>query len=292
MSILVAGRTGQVARALAQRAAQRGLPLIALGRPELDLENTANLANTLRGHAPRVVINAAAYTAVDKSEDDAGRAFAINAAGAEAVARAAADLGAAFIQVSTDYVFAGDKPELYDEEDATGPTGVYGASKLAGERAVATAHPGSIIVRTAWVYDGAGANFVRTMLRIATTRDEVSVVSDQMGCPTYASDLADALLTIAQTPTTPGVFHCAGAGETNWADFAHAIFEEAGTRGGPTATVTRISTAEYPTRAKRPANSRLNCAKLGRVYGVRMRPWREALAACIDEVAAAGWVVQ
>lgn len=292
MSILVIGRTGQVARALARRAEQRGFSLTALGRPEADLEHPDGIEGVICALAPRVVVNAAAYTAVDNAEGDAGRAFAINAIGAEAAARAAAQIGAPFIQVSTDYVFAGDKPTPYDEEDATNPMGVYGASKLAGERAVMAAHPNAIVVRTAWVYDGAGANFVRTMLRLAAARDDVSVVADQLGCPTSANDLADALLAIAQAPVSPGTYHCVGAGATSWAGFAEAIFEEARARGGPTALVKPISTAEYPTRAKRPANSRLNCAKLGRVYGVQMRPWRKALAACMDDIAAAGWGVQ
>lgn len=291
MNILVLGRTGQLARALTRRAAQRGLVVTALGRPELDLGNSASLDRAVRKRAPSVIINAAAYTAVDNAEADAERAFAINAVGAEVSAKAAREVGASFIQVSTDYVFSGDKPAPYGEEDPAAPTGVYGASKLAGERAVLAAHPDAVVVRTAWVYDSGGVNFVRTMLRLATTRDEVPVVADQVGCPTYAGDLADVLLAIAQAPT-PGVYHCAGAGETSWAGFAQAIFEEAGARAGPIAAVKAISTAEYPTRAKRPANSRLDCAKLERVYGVRMRPWREALAACMDEIAGTGWDLQ
>lgn len=290
MSILIIGRHGQVARQLMQQAAARGLEASVLARPEFDLERPQVEAISARG--PRVIINAAAYTAVDRAETESARAYAINAEGAAAVARAAAGIGAALIHVSTDYVFSGDKPAPYLEDDPTGPTGVYGASKLAGEQSVREHHPGAIIVRTAWVYDAEGANFIRTMLRLAKSRPEISVVADQRGNPTSAADLASALLDLAARPEQAGVYHCAGTGDTTWAEFAQAVFATAEALGGPRAAVRPIATKDYPTPAKRPANSRLDCSKLARDYGVRLRPWQEGVAACVEQIAAARWSVE
>lgn len=291
MKILVIGRGGQVARALVRRAAAQGIALETLGRPEFDLGRPHNARAMIAARKPDVVINAAAYTAVDMAEGDEATALAINATGAESVARAAAEIGAPVIQISTDYVFSGEETEPYLETDRVGPATAYGRTKLAGEHAVAAANPKAVIVRTAWVYDAAGANFVRTMLRVARLRPELGVVSDQRGCPTFADDLAGVLLTIARNPK-PGIVHCAGAGETSWSAFAEAIFALSAERGGPSAAVRPIPASDYPTPAKRPANSRLNCAKLAAEYGVTMRPWRDALAACIDEIAAGGWRVE
>ncbi len=290
--ILVIGRGGQLARALARRGAARGVALDVIGRPEIDLLTPETIAREITARRPNAVINAAAYTAVDKAEDDQEAARRINADAPEAMARAAAEIGAAFVQVSTDYVFAGDKDGAYIETDPVAPQGVYGATKLEGETRSLAANARTIVLRTAWVYDATGANFVRTMLRLASTRDELGVVADQRGCPTFADDLADAALSVALNPMHGGVYHCAGAGETTWAGLAEEIFAQSAARGGPSARVRHITTAEFPTRAKRPANSRLDCAKLAKDYGVGMRPWREALAACIDEIAAGGWRVQ
>lgn len=290
MSILVIGKQGQVARALVRRAAARKVEVQLLGRPEFDLERVDRAA--IAAHRPQVVINTAAYTAVDKAESDVDRAFLVNATAAEAIAAAAASANARVIQVSTDYVFSGDKPEPYLETDATAPASVYGRSKLAGEQGVLSANPHAAIVRTAWVYDASGTNFLRTMLRLAKTRAHLNVVADQRGCPTFASDLADALLTVATNDGVPGVYHAAGAGEVSWAEFAQEIFVQSAARGGPSAEVTPIPGSEYPTAAKRPTNSRLDCSKLAQNYGVRLRPWREALAHCVDEIAAGGWRVE
>ncbi len=289
---LVVGRNGQLARALVRRAAARGIALDVIGRPEIDLASPQQVADAIMARRPKAIINAAAYTAVDKAEDDRDQAHQINALAPEAMARAAADIGAAFVQVSTDYVFAGDKSGAYVESDPVAPNGVYGATKLEGEQRALAANAQTIVLRTAWVYDASGANFVRTMLRLATTRDELGVVADQHGCPTFADDLADAALAVALKPEHHGIYHCAGAGETSWAGFAEEIFAQSRARGGPSANVRAITTAAFPTRAKRPANSRLDCAKLASDYGVTMRPWREALAACMDEIAAGGWRVQ
>lgn len=287
MSLLIVGKNGQVARALAAGAAARKLSFNVIGRPEFDLA-------TLDGEIPtkaRAVINAAAYTQVDRAEDDIETARRVNGHALGALAHAATGAHV-FVHFSTDYVFAGDKASPYIETDPVAPINAYGASKLEGERATLANNPRSVILRTAWVYDAGGANFVRTMLRLAKTRDEVSVVADQRGCPTFAADLAGAALTIATEPRAYGVYHCVGAGETTWAEFAEEIFAQSRALGGPAAAVKRITTAEFPTRAKRPANSRLDCSKLEREYGVRMRPWREALAACMDEIARGGWSVE
>lgn len=290
--ILVVGRGGQLARALVRRGAVRGVALDVIGRPEIDLLAPETLAREIAARRPSALINAAAYTAVDKAEDEQEAARRINAEAPEMMARAAAEVGAAFVQVSTDYVFAGDKDGAYVETDPVAPQGAYGATKLEGETRSLAANTRTIVLRTAWVYDATGANFVRTMLRLASSRDELGVVADQRGCPTFADDLADAALSVALNPVQGGVYHCAGAGETTWASFAEEIFAQAAARGGPSANVRHITTAEFPTRAKRPANSRLDCAKLAKDYGVGMRPWRDALAACMDEIAAGGWRVQ
>jgi dTDP-4-dehydrorhamnose reductase len=290
VSIVVIGKNGQVARALARRAKAHGLALQCLGRDKFDLE--APNFDAIAALTPSIVINAAAYTAVDQAEREPERAFQINAVGAEAVAAAAERVGAACVQVSTDYVFSGDKSEPYVETDVTGPTGVYGASKLEGEQRVLAANPRAAIVRTAWVFDAQGKNFVRTMLRLARTRDEISVVADQRGSPTFADDLADALLCVARAQVRGEIYHCAGAGETTWAEFARAVFLEAETSRGPNARVLPIETSDYPTLAQRPTNSTLDCTKLALHHGVRMRPWRDALQQCIGEIAAGGWSVE
>ncbi len=291
MKLLVIGRNGQVARALAAQAAARGFELMTLARPEFDLEQPA--LGRIAEARPDVVINAGAYTNVDGAEKEPDRAMAINAHGAEAVARAVSDAGAALIHVSTDYVFDGAKAAPYTEEDATAPLGAYGASKLEGERRVRAAHPGALIVRTAWVFDARGANFVRAMLRLAKSRPRVDVVRDQIGNPTYAPDLAQALLSIAAARReNGGLYHCAGEGEVARDDLAREVFSLAAQRGGPATEVTSILSRDFPTPAERPLNSRLDCGKLKRDYNIALRPWREALAACMDEIAAGGWRVE
>jgi dTDP-4-dehydrorhamnose reductase len=289
----VIGRSGQVARALSRSAHGRGYAVAALGRPEFDLEHPEQLPALMSSYGPDVVINAAAFTAVDMAEEQRETAYRVNAEGAGKVAREASAAGAQVIHLSTDYVFSGLKPTPYVETDATEPLSAYGATKVEGECLVLAADPRAIVVRASWVYDASGKNFVRTMLRLAQSRTEVGVVSDQIGSPTFANDLADAVLTVAasavkgESPT--GVYHCAGAGETSWAGFAEAAFEFSRARGGPFAVVKPISTAEYPTAALRPANSRLDCSKLARDYDVKLPPWRASLEACVDEIAAGGW---
>ena len=285
MRIAVTGSKGQVATSLIERAGS-GVEVVALSRPAFDLEDRGAVIAELESARPDVVINAAAYTAVDKAEAEEPLADRVNGEGAGHVAEAAARLAVPLLHLSTDYVFDGKLDRPYREEDPTGPTGAYGSSKLIGEKLVAERCPDSVILRTAWVYSPFGANFVRTMLRLNETREEVGVVADQVGNPTSAFDIADALIAIAarakddSSPALRGVFHMTGAGEASWADFAEAIFRDAAARGRRLTRVKRISTADYPTPARRPANSRLDNEKLRRVYGLRLPEWRASLAAC------------
>lgn len=292
MKILVTGRAGQLARSLAERAgAYPQLSVMLSGRPDLDLERPETLAGAVAAAAPDLIINAAAYTAVDQAEDEPDRAFLVNAEAPGVLAEAAQRVGAGFVQLSTDYVFDGTRAGAYDESAPTAPLGVYGASKLEGERRVLAAHPSATIVRTAWVYSPFGRNFVKTMLTLAQGRDEVSVVADQRGTPTSALDLADGLLALAQTRLgTPEagageVFHLAGRGETVWAEFAEAVFAAAREHGLPAASVRRIATEDYPTRARRPMNSTLDSRRFEGVFGYRSPEWRSALARVIHHIA-------
>ena len=294
MRILVTGREGQVARSLVERASGRN-EIVMLGRPQLDLAGPAEaITAAVEAAHPDAIVSAAAYTQVDKAESEPALAFAINERGAGAVARAASRLGVPLIHLSTDYVFDGTKAEPYIEDDLPGPAGVYGASKFAGEKAVLAEHSDSAVLRTAWVYSPFGANFVKTMLRLAETRDEVSVVADQRGNPTSAVDIADGVLSVAGNlragngPELRGVFHMTASGEASWADLAQAVFDVSGRVGGSAARVNRISTADYPTAAKRPANSRLNCSRLEQVHGVRLPDWRESLQVVVDRVVHSG----
>ena len=285
MRIAVVGFRGQVATSLLERAGD-GVVIVSLARPEVTLEDRVAVLNGVARARPDVVINAAAYTAVDKAEAEEWLAVRANAEGAGHVAEAAAAVGAPLLHLSTDYVFDGTLDRPYREDNSTGPTGVYGRSKLEGERRVAERCPNSAILRTAWVYSPFGTNFVRTMLRLNETRDEVGVVADQWGNPTSALDIADALLAIARrmrendSPELRGVFHLTGAGEATWADLAEAVFAEAHARGRRLTRVNRITTADYPTPARRPANSRLDNAKLLRVYGLALPDWRASVAGC------------
>jgi dTDP-4-dehydrorhamnose reductase len=291
--IAVTGRTGQVAQALLERGPAAGCEVVAVGRPQLDLAASETIEPALRAAAPDVVVSAAAYTAVDKAESEPELAYAMNARAAGAVAAAAATLGVPLVHLSTDYVFSGDLERPYREDDLTGPVGAYGRSKLAGEAEVAAATPHHVILRIAWVYSPFGANFVRTMLRLAQTRDVVEVVADQHGSPTSALDIADGILRVCrnlqerQDAALYGVFHMAGSGYTTWAALAKAIFTISREHGGPSARVEPISTSAYPTLAKRPVNSRLDCAKLRAVHGIAMPEWHHSLAACVARLTAA-----
>ncbi|MEX3010168.1 dTDP-4-dehydrorhamnose reductase [Hoeflea sp. TYP-13] len=283
MKILVTGTKGQVSRCLQDRARDRDdVDLVAVGRPELDLLKPDAIGDVVAAHSPDIVVSAAAYTAVDQAEDEPEIALATNEVGAGAVAAAAKAVGAPVIHLSTDYVFSGDLDRPYTEEDKPDPQSVYGASKLAGERAVAAANDRHIILRTAWVYSPYGKNFFTTMLRLAEACDDITVVDDQIGNPTSAYDIADGILHIAQKVLAQesachyGIFHLAGEGATSWASFAEKIMELSKVRGGPSAVVKRISSSEYPAKASKPGNSRLSTNKLRYQHSWRTPNWRQA----------------
>lgn len=280
MRIVVIGKSGQVARALARASPD----VVALGRAELDLNDPDSLRVVLAD--ADAVINAAAYSAVDKAESERDAAFALNAEAPALLAQLCAEARLPLVHLSTDYVFDGAKASPYVEDDPVAPINVYGESKAAGERAVLESGARAIVLRTSAVYAAEGANFVNTMLRLGAERDALTVVADQLTRPTWADDLAGACLKLAQAlrdagaPT--GLFHATNDGEASWAEFAEAIFDEARRRGWPHARVTRIPSADYPTAARRPANARLDTEKLARAYDIRLRPWRAALALCLD----------
>jgi len=286
--LIVSGQNGQIARALRESPIS-DVEILTFGRPNLDLENFENFDRLMQEARPDIFVNAAAYTMVDQAEQEEDLAMKINGVAAGALAQAAAAIDIPFIQISTDYVFDGAKATPYVETDAVAPINVYGRSKLAGELAVAAATPQHAILRTSWVYDGEGKNFLTTMLRLAKTREEVSIVCDQIGAPSYAPDIAQAILTVARnlvndrSTTGCGVFHMTGAGETNWAEFARAIFSRSAAAGGHFAHVHPIATTDYPTAARRPANSRLNCDRLETIHGVKMQHWENALDRCMRD---------
>lgn len=272
--LLVFGRSGQVARELARLAPEARF----LGREEADLTDPEVCAAALATARPSLVINAAAYTAVDRAETEAATARLVNAVAPGAMARAAAAIAVPFIHVSTDYVFDGSGASPWREGDATGPLGVYGATKLAGEVAVREAGGQSAILRTSWVFSPYGANFVLTMLRLGRERDELSVVADQTGGPTPAADIAATLLAMGRAMQADrglgGIYHYAGAPDASWADLADEIMS----RAGLSCCVRRIGTADYPTPARRPANSRLDCSAIARDFGISRPDWRKGLA--------------
>lgn len=273
-----------------------GVEIVALGRPDLDLLDPASIDRAMNRVSPDVVINAAAYTAVDQAEADVANAFAVNTDGAAILAKVAAERGAPILHLSTDYVFDGSKSGPYVETDPVAPLGVYGASKLAGEQVVAAGNPNHFILRTAWVYSPVGKNFVKTMLRLAETRDELGVVADQIGNPTSAADIAAGLVAMARRITSdpagaaPGIYHMTAAGEASWADFAEAIFAASAALGGPSAGVNRIGSSEFPTPVKRPANSRLDCSRLSATFNVTLPAWQGSTQACVNElIRTKGW---
>lgn len=295
MRLIVTGREGQVVRSLLEKAPGTQFNVVPLGRPELDLGGEVDaIISAIAAARPDVIVSAAAYTQVDKAERERELAFAINERGAGAIARAAHRLSVPLIHLSTDYVFDGSKSSPYVEEDPTKPTGVYGASKLAGERAVLDNHDNCVVLRTAWVYSAFGTNFVKTMLRLAAERDEIRVVADQFGNPTCALDIAQGILSIASNllgasdPALRGIFHMAGAGEASWAEFAKAIFAASAEVQGPTAIIKPIGTSEYPTAASRPANSRLDSAKLERAHGVRLPDWHQSMKKIVERLVPTG----
>jgi dTDP-4-dehydrorhamnose reductase len=286
--ILLTGATGQVGLESQRLLATRTFEVLAPARGELDLETPETLRDQVVRLRPDAIINCAAFTAVDAAETSATPAFRINADAPGALAEAARELDAPLVHISTDYVFDGDKSCAYVETDPVHPLGVYGRSKAEGEARVLAAGARSAILRTSWVFSPHRGNFVKTMLRLGETREEIGVVDDQWGKPTAAADIAEAALALAvrlmaADPASSGVFHYAGAGEACWADFAEAIFEGASRRGRPQTRVRRIPTSEFPTPTRRPANSRLDTSRI-ETLGVKVRPWREALEICLNEL--------
>lgn len=288
---LIIGRNGQVSRSLVEVLTASGHDVVTIGRPEADLCDPASLSKAILAAKPDFVINAAAHTAVDRAEDEPEAAFAANATGARAAAEAANEVGAPIIHFSTDYVFDGAKRMPYVESDPASPLGVYGKSKLAGERLVAEVNPKHVILRTAWVFSPFGSNFAMTMLRLNREQREINVVNDQLGNPTYAPDLGEVVRQIIDRLCDPspepelfGIFHAVNAGETTWYGFASAIIDGGAQRGAPRAAVRPIPTNKYPTKARRPTYSVLSTDKLARIYGIRLRQWQEALSDGLDRL--------
>lgn len=277
---MVTGGAGQLATALAEAGGAR---VHRVGRPAFDFDRPASIAEAFAAVRPTLVVNAAAWTAVDAAEAEAEAARRANVDGPAALARLCAEAGIPLIHVSTDYVYDGAKGAPYLETDPTSPTGVYGRTKLEGEQAVLAANPHTVILRTSWVYSDIGKNFVKTMLNAALKTDTLRVVGDQRGNPTFARDLADAVLAVAARleagwePAFGGVFHAAGHGETSWHGLAETVFEEAAAYGRTPPVVTSIRTEDWPTPARRPADSRLDCTKLHQVFGLQLPPWRDGV---------------
>lgn len=281
--ILLTGSNGQIGKCLTLQL-QDKVELLAVDRAQLDITDRQAVQTQIHAFCPHIVINAAAYTAVDKAESEQALAEAVNHHATHGLAEAAADVGAAFLHISTDYVFDGTKAGEYREEDATNPQGVYGVSKARGEQAALHANPRTIVLRTAWVFGEYGHNFVKTMLRLGRERDTLGVVNDQFGGPTYAGDIATALVAISKhiadgAATDYGIYHYSGQPCVSWYEFARTIFTEALEQGLVTQTpqLNAISTQDYPTPARRPANSCLNLDKIRRTFGIAPSDWQKAL---------------
>lgn len=280
---LITGANGQVGYCLTQQL-QGEHEILAVGHNELDIIDQSAVKKAIENFCPNVIINAAAHTAVDRAETEIELSKAINVKGPQYLAEAAKSVGAAILHISTDYVFDGQRAGKYKESDVTDPQGVYGRTKLEGEQAVAAANDKFIVLRTAWVFGEHGNNFVKTMLRLAKTRDTLGVVADQVGGPTYAGDIAKALIQIAEKiiageKVEYGVYHLTGEPYVSWYEFAKAIFAEAVSQNvlEKLPLVNAITTADYPTPAKRPANSCLDLTKIQQVFGIQPSDWQKAL---------------
>lgn len=290
MNILVIGASGQLARSLVEEDSDN-VVISSVGRPEIDLTKPETLKDVFSQKKPDIVVNASAYTAVDKAENEQEIAFMINATGVGHLASLCEQYLIPLIHVSTDYVYDGTKQTPYLESDPLAPLGIYGASKLKGEQKVAACCARHIILRTAWVYSPFGNNFVKTMLRLAENHKEISVVGDQIGSPTYAPHLARAIIKIAKQVVNEGknsnfwgIYHASGSGEASWYEFANEIFKNSATYSAQAPTVKQITTSEYPTPAKRPANSRLDCTKLQKIFNIKLPDWREGTNECVKRL--------
>ncbi|MFC6634831.1 dTDP-4-dehydrorhamnose reductase [Microbulbifer taiwanensis] len=289
MKILITGKNGQLAQELHKRK-PANIELVALDRNDLDITNATQVTQAIAEHKPEVVINAAAYTAVDKAESEKEQAYAVNATGPENLAAACKEFGIRLIHVSTDFVFDGQSSTPYQPQQPVRPLGVYGESKAAGEAAVQSLLPEAVILRTAWVYSAHGANFTNTMLRLMNERDQLGVVADQIGTPTSTHTLAEAIYTLIEKPQAKGTYHCTDAGAASWYDFAVAIYEEGKEAGLLPAEkqvqIKPIATADYPTPAARPAYSVLDKTSLVAEVGIELKHWRQALRQVLKEKAA------
>lgn len=293
LQILLLGRNGQLARALgAVLEGRADWNCVVMGRPDLDVTDSVSLRAAILETKPQVIVNATAYTAVDLAERESEAAYSVNRDALAVIGDAAEQVGAAVVHVSTDYVFDGQSKRPYRETDVTNPQGIYGASKLAGEQALAAACARHVILRTSWLYSASGSNFLLTMLRLARERDTLSVVDDQQGCPTAVGELATAIVLIleriAGQEAAFGLYHfCGAGGPVTWFDFATEIFGQATDYGYPAPKLLRTTTAAFAAPAPRPAFSLLDCGRIESAFGVRRSDWREALAAVLAEVAAA-----
>jgi dTDP-4-dehydrorhamnose reductase len=291
-TLLLFGAGGQVGQDIIARGGASGIEVAARARAQADIADADAVEQALRQARPQIVVNAAAYTKVDKAESERDEAFRVNATGPGLIAAACAAVGIPLIHLSTDYVFDGTKTTPYVESDPTAPLGVYGASKLAGEEAVWTRHKKHLILRTSWVYGKFGANFLKTVLRLAGERDELRIVADQHGSPTSTADIADAIL--ALTPRLLagdghwGTYHFTGDGETNWCQFADEILSRREKWLGSRPKLTPITTAEYPTPARRPANSVLDNALFRTTFRFGAKPWRQSVSDAVDALLAPG----
>jgi len=291
--VLVIGSKGQVALALARQRTAGLYPIVCRGRPDGDIADSASLHRLFESVSPLAVVNAAAYTAVDKAESDPAAAFAVNANGPGNLTALCRDRDIPLVHISTDYIFDGSGRKPYLEADAIAPLGVYGASKAAGEAAIRRTWAKHLIFRTAWVYSADGQNFLKTMLRLASERDQLSVVDDQRGSPTWAQDIAAAIVTtLVHVMTHPedrtlwGTYHVTNGGDTTWYGFAREIFRLAAASGRKTPSVIPIPTAAYPTPARRPAYSVLDTSKIKDTFGIALPPWQTSVAACYARMAA------
>ena len=288
MRILVTGANGQLGWELSRRGGQAGLDIVSLNSAALDITDQTSIRRTIERHNLNLVINAAAYTGVDQAESEPELAFAVNRDGPAYLASACTELGIPLVHISTDYVFDGEKEGPYKETDPVSPLSIYGKSKAAGETEVRERLDQHVILRTAWLYGVHGHNFVKTMLQLGKERDLIQVVADQYGSPTYAADLGDTILRIvlkakADGQINWGTYHYCGKGMTTWHGFAQAIFDLAGTHTSlRVKKIKPISTTDYPTPAKRPANSVLDCSLVERTFDVHPKPWRESLARMIE----------
>ena len=297
MRILVCGAGGQVGHELVDRAKQYGLEALGMTRDQLDITNAAQVADLVSRAKPGIIINAAAYTHVDNAETHSDQAYAVNRDGAARLAEAARQASIPLLHISTDYVFSGEAQTPYCETDEVAPTGAYGASKLAGEAAIESAMDQHLILRTSWVYGTHGHNFVKTMLRLGAQRDSLSVVADQFGCPTRAGSIADVLLHLAQRYERDGtlawgLYHYTGRSSCTWFDFAVEVFRQAEAKGmlPKQPQVSPITTAQYPTPARRPAWSVLDCSKFETTFGIETLDWHDELSVVLDGLAASAAV--